>query len=94
MSSKSSIKYASVNVQHLKDVELKKPTRKSAEMKNVAKANRRSQSLDRTIGDNSGDSREERRNRRQFMQLVRTNLNTNYFFECFIASFFFTKFGN
>lgn len=69
MSLKSSIKYASVNVQHLKDVETKKATRKSAESKNMAKSSRRSQSLDRT-SDNSGDSREERRNRRQFMHLV------------------------
>lgn len=69
MTSKSAIKYTSVDGQHLKDIELKKISRKS-DAKRVAKDNRRSQSLDRIIDDNSGDSREERRNRRQFMHLV------------------------
>lgn len=74
MSSKSSIKYASIDAQHpQKDTEFKKVSRKSAETKaKVANSNRRSQSLDRTIDENSGDSREERRNRRQYMHLVGT----------------------
>lgn len=76
MSSKSSIKYASIDAQHPKDtLEMKKVPRKNAESKSVAKSSRRSQSLDRAVDDNSGDSREERRNRRQFMHLVSTCSN-------------------
>lgn len=83
MTTKSSIKYASI-----KNVETKKPSRKSGggggESKLTAvseksssasattKNNRRSHSLDR-LDENSGDSRAERRNRRQFMHLVGKN---------------------
>lgn len=67
MNSKSTIKYASLDALHLKD-ESKKLTRK---MPVNSKKGRRSQSLDRILdNDNSGDSREERQNRRQFMHLV------------------------
>lgn len=61
--------------QHLKDVgELKKKSRKTGDAKHGK--GRRSQSLDRTLDDNSADSREERRNRRQFMHLVRRSYHT------------------
>lgn len=75
MNAKSTIKYASVDVQHSKDVveTNKKVSRKAADSK--SSKGRRSQSLDRTLDDNSGDSREERRNRRQFMHLVRRTQN-------------------
>lgn len=88
MTTKSSIKYASIDTHHLKNVERKKSSRKSSggggvgggiESKMTAileksssattKNNRRSQSLDR-LDENSGDSRAERRNRRQYMHLV------------------------
>ncbi|XP_055316913.1 protein Cep89 homolog [Sitodiplosis mosellana] len=69
MTSKSTINHASVDVNQLKDVvETKKVSRKSSESKHSK--GRRSQSLDRVLDDNSGDSREERRNRRQFMHLI------------------------
>lgn len=70
MNSKSSIKYASVDVHQFKDIEAKKVLQKRADSKSVTKGNHRSQSLDRIADDTSGDSREERRNRRQFMHLV------------------------
>lgn len=70
MSSKSSIKYASVDVHQSKNVESKKVPRKIGDAKVLGKGNRRSHSLDRIADDTSGDSREERRNRRQFIQLV------------------------
>lgn len=71
MSAKSSIKYASIDAEHPKETfKVKKSSRKNADSKSAAKNSHRSQSLDRTIDDSSGDSREERRNRRQFMHLV------------------------
>lgn len=84
MTTKNSIKYASIDTHHLKNIETKKSSRKSGggsgESKLIAiseksclsattKNNRRSQSLDR-LDENSGDSRAERRNRRQYMHLV------------------------
>lgn len=80
MTTKSSIKYASIDTHHLKNVEKRKLSRKSSgESKmpelleklssSTTKNNRRSQSLDR-LDENSGDSRAERRNRRQYMHLV------------------------
>lgn len=72
MGSKSTIKYASVDVERLEDViETKKGSRKSTANDSKHGKSRRSQSLDRVLDDNSGDSREERRNRRQFMHLVK-----------------------
>lgn len=67
MNSKGTIKYASLDVLHFKD-ESRKLSRKSPV---DSKKGRRSHSLDRTLdNDNSGDSREERQNRRQYMNLV------------------------
>lgn len=71
MNPKSSLKNVFVDVhQNSKHTELKKLSRKGVDSKVLTK-NRRSQSLDRTLDDISGDSREERRNRRQFMHLVK-----------------------
>lgn len=58
-----------MNAHNFKDIELKKILRKN-DTKHEKKIGRRSQSLDRIVDDNSGDSREERRNRRQYMHLV------------------------
>ncbi|XP_031635137.1 protein Cep89 homolog [Contarinia nasturtii] len=70
MNPKSSLKNITANIQQpVKDVELKKPSRKRFDSKVLTKG-RRSQSLDRILDDISGDSREERRNRRQFMNLI------------------------
>lgn len=68
MTTKSAIKYASIDEEPVKEVATKKSPRKS-NLKSVGHSNRRSQSLDR-LDDHSGDSREERRNRRQYMHLV------------------------
>lgn len=68
MTTKSSIKYASIGTEHLKNVEIKKSSRKSVGSDGT-KHGRRSQSLER-LDENSGDSRAERRNRRQYMHLV------------------------
>lgn len=83
MTTKSSIKYASIkNVETTRkssrkigDTEFKMTPKISEKLSSATstavttKTNRRSQSLDR-LDENSGDSRTERRNRRQFMHLV------------------------
>lgn len=86
MPTKSSKKYASIDVQHVKEIESKKSARKNVDTKLVSqKNNRRSQSLDR-LDDNSGDSREDRRNRRQFMHLVCIS-QRHFQFTIFIEAF-------
>lgn len=72
MPSKGAIQHTSIDAVQFKDVDTKKSatSRKSVESK-LGKSGRRSQSLDR-LEENSGDSRDERRNRRQFMHLVGT----------------------
>lgn len=70
MTTKSSLKYASIDAYLLNDVESKKLSRKSGGGGGDSKS--RSHSLDR-LDENGGDSRAERRNRRQFMHLVRKN---------------------
>lgn len=68
MTTKSAIKYASIDEEPVKEVSATKSPRKS-NLKSVGQSKRRSQSLDR-LDDHSGDSREERRNRRKYMHLV------------------------
>lgn len=101
MGTKSSIKYASIDAYLLNDVESKKSLRKSGgggiDESKLAKTNRRSHSLDR-LDENSGDSRAERRNRRQFMHLVRRDglvlfKSISILFRFFRCFFFFIDFG-
>lgn len=65
---KGPLKYASEDVQHLKNAS-KRGLQISADSERITKFDRRSQSLDRKI-DDIGDSPEERQNRRQFLHLV------------------------
>lgn len=76
MTTKSIIKYASIDDEPVKDISNKKlSSRKLIETKLIDRReklltkNRRCQSLDR-LDDNSGDSRDDRRHRRQYMHLV------------------------
>lgn len=87
MTTKSSIKYASIDALHVKNTDSKKPHRKSAESKFGSQNSRRSQSLDR-FDDNSGDSRDGRRNRRQFMHLVGRFISTIDLLNILFATFF------
>lgn len=80
MTKKSSIKYASIDMHHSNDVVTTKSSYNSGDSKSpakptiangaVSKNSRRSHSLDRLNENDGGDSRIERRNRRQFMHLV------------------------